>query len=636
MSADLLFVPDHKLLRLIGDGSFGTVWLARNVMGSYRAVKVVYRKSFKDERPYEREFQGIRLFEPISRLHDNFVAILHIGRNDQEGYFYYVMELADDIKRRKEIDPETYKPRTLSSDLQARVKLSLNECLQIGMSLAAGLGHLHHRRLIHRDIKPSNVVFVRGHAKLADVGLVTVAARQATVLGTEGYVPTRGGGSASADLYSLGKVLYEMSTGKDRLAFPELPTNIGDASDLQIVRQFNDVLLRACDPDPRRRFQSAREMFEELNRIRQTTASESRTGKKWFRALWSEKGPPEPIEDPHLEAIGGAVPLDSAFYIERPADQEFRDAVGRRDCIVLVKGARQMGKTSLLARGLEQAREDEARVVLTDIQEFNDSDLSSLKQFYIGLGNAFGDGLEPSPHLTVTWDESLSPNKNFERFMRRTVLGGTNAHLFWGLDEVDRLFTTAYGGQVFAMFRAWYNKRALDPHGPWGKLTLAIAFATEAHLFITDLNQSPFNVGTTVALDDFTIDQVAELNQRYGQPLRNRTELTRFVKLLGGQPYLIRRGLHELVTRHFSYAAFEPLADRDDGIFGGHLRRLWLALKQDAGLVNALADVLKGRRGPTPESFYRLRSAGVLAGDSAQEAKPRCQLYANYLKRCLQ
>src|SRR5207249_268697 len=53
-----------------------------------------------------------------------------------------------------------------------------------------------------------------------------------------------------------------------------------------------------------------------------------------------------------LEPVGGAVPLGSRFYVVRPADQEFREAIARRDSVVLVKGARQVGKTSLLARGL--------------------------------------------------------------------------------------------------------------------------------------------------------------------------------------------------------------------------------------------------------------------------------------------
>ena len=64
-------IPDYELVRCIGGGSYGDVWLARSVMGTYRAVKVVYRKRFEHRRPYEREFDGIRKFEPVSRTHES-------------------------------------------------------------------------------------------------------------------------------------------------------------------------------------------------------------------------------------------------------------------------------------------------------------------------------------------------------------------------------------------------------------------------------------------------------------------------------------------------------------------------------------------------------------------------------------
>src|SRR5215475_6565132 len=91
-------IPDHTLLRPIGRGAYGEVWLARNVMGTLRAVKVVERKQFKSDRPYEREFAGIQRYEPVSRSADGLVHVLHVGRNDAEGYFYYVMELADGVQ----------------------------------------------------------------------------------------------------------------------------------------------------------------------------------------------------------------------------------------------------------------------------------------------------------------------------------------------------------------------------------------------------------------------------------------------------------------------------------------------------------------------------------------------------------
>ena len=90
-------LPDHELLRPIAQGSYGEVWLARSALGTFRAVKIVYRKTFWHDHPFDREFKGIQKFEPISRSHEGLVDILQVGRGD--GYFYYVMELADDASR---------------------------------------------------------------------------------------------------------------------------------------------------------------------------------------------------------------------------------------------------------------------------------------------------------------------------------------------------------------------------------------------------------------------------------------------------------------------------------------------------------------------------------------------------------
>lgn len=285
-----LVIPDHELVRRIGGGSYGDVWLARTTVGTWRAVKVVFRDRFTDPRPYEREFSGMLKFEPLSRGNEAFVDLLQIGRNDAEGYFYYVMELADDAGGEgtgsggeQAIDPlpagapvsaavapgcpflsATYVPRTLAKVLLQRGRLSVAECLDLGLTLNLGLAHLHRAGLIHRDIKPSNIIFVGGVPKLADIGLVIEHREAHSFVGTEGFIPPEGPNSPQADLYSLGKVLYEAGMGKDRKDFPEPFTQLAEAPDSAQLLELNAVLLRACAANRVDRYQSAEEMNADL------------------------------------------------------------------------------------------------------------------------------------------------------------------------------------------------------------------------------------------------------------------------------------------------------------------------------------------------------------------------------------
>jgi serine/threonine protein kinase len=117
--------------------------------------------------------------------------------------------------------------------------------------------------LSHRDIKPSNIIFIEGVPKLADIGLVAASGQQSFV-GTEGYVPPEGPGTPRADVYSLGNLLYETCTGKDRLDFPEIDSQLSSRPDRERLLQLNDVLTKACANDPRKRYESAAEMHRDL------------------------------------------------------------------------------------------------------------------------------------------------------------------------------------------------------------------------------------------------------------------------------------------------------------------------------------------------------------------------------------
>jgi transcriptional regulator with XRE-family HTH domain len=336
-----------------------------------------------------------------------------------------------------------------------------------------------------------------------------------------------------------------------------------------------------------------------------------------------------------LEPVGGAITFDSRFYIRRPADEIFHAAVARRDSIIRLFGPRQVGKTSLLARGLEQARQQGWRVAVTDFQEFGDDETLSLKSFFLRLARRLAARLKLHVYLEDTWSELLTPNENFADYVQSQILGDSDVPLVWGIDEADHLFDKDYRSSVFGLFRSWYNERALDPNGPYQWLTLLLTYSTEANLFIQNLNQSPFNVGTEIVLDDFTQEQVAQLNALYGNPLRNTEEIMRLYALVGGHPYLVRLCLNEIRTRGLDMTALEAEAVRGDGPFSDHLERIRRTLYKDPELLIYVQNLLRGEASQSRDTLFRLRAAGIILGSAPEEVRFRCSLYQHYLEKHL-
>src|SRR5262249_35241098 len=133
------------------------------------------------------------------------------------------------------------------------------------------------------------------------------------------------------------------------------------------------------------------------------------------------------------EPVGGAMSLDSQMYIVRPADEQFHSAITRRDSIVLLKGARQVGKTSLLARGLQLARESGARVALTDFQMLNEGDLASVETLFLKLAELIAYRLDLEVWPRAVWDPLHSPNFNFERYLQGYALAPSLAPIIWAV-----------------------------------------------------------------------------------------------------------------------------------------------------------------------------------------------------------
>jgi CHASE2 domain-containing sensor protein len=261
-------IPGYELFNPpFGQGAYGQVWLARNRRGQWRAIKVIYLAKFdQNNDPYEREFNGISRYQPISDKHPGLLRVDFVSEK-RAGFFYYVMELGDALAPGWEKNPRGYKPRDLVSERANAPgrRLPVRDCLRIGLALTEALEFLHSRGLTHRDIKPQNVIFVEGHPKLADMGLISEIrppGQELTLVGTPGYMPPppERPGTPQADVYALGMMLYVLSTGNAPTYFPDLATSLVDVNKTRNFFPLNSIVLRACQPDIAERYATATEM----------------------------------------------------------------------------------------------------------------------------------------------------------------------------------------------------------------------------------------------------------------------------------------------------------------------------------------------------------------------------------------
>lgn len=245
-----------KLIGRCGKGAFGVVYLATDQLGRSVALKIVDKERLGKN--WEREFKGISNYCQQIRDHGNLIEIYHV--KEYPDFFCYTMEAADNFNKGGEGD-EGYCADTLEKRLDNGMQFGIDDMMCIAEELLSGLEILHKAGLIHRDIKPSNVIFVNGHAKLGDMGLLTRFSDSQSFAGTAEYLPpefTRQGSDSpknntEGDLYALGKVLYCILSGLPPSSFPEIPSSILGGKE---IFRLNKFLLKACSDDKSRRFAS--------------------------------------------------------------------------------------------------------------------------------------------------------------------------------------------------------------------------------------------------------------------------------------------------------------------------------------------------------------------------------------------
>jgi serine/threonine protein kinase len=256
-------LPDFDLIRPVGRGGFGEVWLGANrTTGQLRAIKLIPLRQSGQSDPAAREIASLtRLEASLGRQHANLLSIHHVGRTAD--YLFYVMDPADDVRGGPASNNRDYRPATLQSRLQA-APLSAEVCRDYAGQLLAGLASLHAAGMVHRDVKPANCLFVDGQLKLADFGLVTDVHPLVSRVGTQKYMPPDGRMDMRADVYAAGLVIYEMISGLPVDDFPRLGQQAIAVRDVPILATLLRLVLHACEREPERRPVDAEAMLTEL------------------------------------------------------------------------------------------------------------------------------------------------------------------------------------------------------------------------------------------------------------------------------------------------------------------------------------------------------------------------------------
>src|SRR5262245_55143422 len=255
-----------EILELLGKGGMGVVYKARQpTLDRMVALKILPQKMALDP-DFQNRF--IREAKALGSLnHPNIVAVYDFGA--EGGLFFFAMEFVDGTNLRQVLRDR---------------KLPPEQALKIVPQLCDALEYAHGEGVVHRDIKPENILLDRkGRVKIADFGLAKLvgadvaAANMLTVtnmvMGTPHYmapeqVENPKGVDHRADIYAIGVVFYEMLTGELPIGRFEMPSK-----KVQIDVRLDDVVLKALEKSPDRRYQNASDIKDAVTKATAVTSS---------------------------------------------------------------------------------------------------------------------------------------------------------------------------------------------------------------------------------------------------------------------------------------------------------------------------------------------------------------------------
>lgn len=326
----------------------------------------------------------------------------------------------------------------------------------------------------------------------------------------------------------------------------------------------------------------------------------------------------------------GSVPLKSPFYLERSSiEEQINREIRKPGALIRIKAPKEMGKTSLLLRILDYANQQGYRTVSLNLEQADQAILSDLNQFLRWLCANISRQLQRKPMLDEYWDEDMGSKISSTLYLQDYILDSIDAPLVLALDEVNQIFEHPQIAKDFLpLLRSWYEEAKRLP--VWQKLRLVVIHSTEIYVPL-QLNQSPFNIGLPIQLEDFNLAQVQQLAQRYGLDWKDEALGKQLMSVVGGHPALVSLAFYHLSRQEITMSQLLETAPTAMGIYAHHLQRHWATLEKQPELARALDTVFNATEPVTLDRIlaYKLNSMGIIRqlGDKAIAG---CELYRRY------
>jgi diguanylate cyclase (GGDEF)-like protein len=314
-------------------------------------------------------------------------------------------------------------------------------------------------------------------------------------------------------------------------------------------------------------------------------------------------------------------------------EEQIYQELTRTGSVIRIQSPHKTGKTSLVVRLLDYAKQSGFSTVYVDFQQAEAAVCTSLDKFLRWFCSYVSRQLDLKLMLDQYWDEDTGSKVSCTIYFENYLLKNLKAPLVLILNEVDQIFEYSTISQdFFSLLRSWHEQAKQNVL--WQQLRLVVVHSTEVYTDL-NINQSPFNVGVVIKLPEFSLEQIQELAQRYGLNWTGdvgQENAQALQAMVGGYPYLVRLAIYHLAN--FPEKSLHQLLNEAPtmaGIYSVYLRRQLASLQENRELTTTFKQLLSAGNNVEldPIVAFKLEGMGLIKLQGYQYTVA-CELYRQY------